>query len=353
VLADLGDRPSAQAHFRRGFREHAVSTLPYRGTGAPVRLLQLISSGGGNIPTASFLDDGIYLTSVVVADHLDPRAPLPPHQLIFNAIGDADLCRPALEAAIRLIARSKAPVINDPQAVMQTGRIDNARRLGAIAGVVTARTAAFSREILASVDGAGSLAGGGFAFPLLLRSPGYHTGRNFVLVETAADLNAAVAGLPGEELLAIEYLDARGKDGNARKYRVMMIDGAIYPLHLAISRNWKVHYFTADMADQPGHRSEEARFLEDMPSALGETAMAALQRIKEALGLDYAGVDFAIGADGKLLLFEANATMVIAPPGQDERWAYRRAAIGKVLDAVTAMITARSAAPKRREQSGS
>jgi tetratricopeptide (TPR) repeat protein len=353
VLADLGDRPSAQAHFRRGFREHAVSTLPYRGTGAPVRLLQLISSGGGNIPTASFLDDGIYLTSVVVADHLDPRAPLPRHQLIFNAIGDADLCRPALEAAIRLITRSKAPVINDPQAVMQTGRIDNARRLGAIAGGVTARTAAFSREILASVDGAGSLAGGGFAFPLLLRSPGYHTGRNFVLVETAADLNAAVAGLPGEELLAIEYLDARGKDGNARKYRVMMIDGAIYPLHLAISRNWKVHYFTADMADQPGHRSEEARFLEDMPSALGETAMAALQRIKEALGLDYAGVDFAIGADGKLLLFEANATMVIAPPGQDERWAYRRAAIGKVLDAVTAMITARSAAPKRREQSGS
>jgi hypothetical protein len=131
-----------------------------------------------------------------------------------------------------------------------------------------------------------------------------------------------------------------------------MIDGAIYPLHLAISRNWKVHYFTADMADQPGHRSEEARFLEDMPSALGETAMAALQRIKEALGLDYAGVDFAIGADGKLLLFEANATMVIAPPGQDERWAYRRAAIGKVLDAVTAMITARSAAPKQRERSG-
>jgi glutathione synthase/RimK-type ligase-like ATP-grasp enzyme len=352
VLADLGDRAAAQAHFRRGFRDHAVSMLPYRGTRPPIRLLQLISSGGGNIPTASFLDDCIYLTCVVVADHLDPRAALPPHQLIFNAIGDADLCRPALEAAIRLIAHSKAPVINDPHAVMQTGRIDNAGRLGAIAGVVTARTAAFSREILAGVDGAGSLASEGFAFPLLLRSPGYHTGRNFVLVETAADLAAAVAGLPGDELLAIEYLDARGEDGNARKYRVMMIDGVIYPLHLAISRNWKVHYFTADMADQPGHRSEEARFLEDMPSALGETAMAALERIRDALGLDYAGVDFAIGADGELLLFEANATMVIAPPGQDERWAYRRAAIGKVLDAVTAMIAARSAAPKQREQPG-
>jgi Flp pilus assembly protein TadD/glutathione synthase/RimK-type ligase-like ATP-grasp enzyme len=343
VLADLGDRTGAQDHFRRGFRGHAVSTLPYRGDRPPVRLLQLVSSGGGNIPTAAFLDDCIYLTSVVVADHLDPRTALPPHQLIFNAIGDADLCQAALAAAIRLIARSKAAVINDPGAVMRTGRIDNARRLGAIAGVVTARTIALTRDILAGCEGAASLARQGFAFPLLLRSPGYHTGRNFILVETAADLPAAVAGLPGDELLAIEYLDARGEDGNARKYRVMMIDGAIYPLHLAISRNWKVHYFTSDMADRPGHREQEAHFLKDMPSALGGKAMAALERIRDELGLDYAGVDFAIGACGDLLLFEANATMVIAPLSQDERWAYRRDAVGKILDAVAAMIMARSA----------
>src|SRR5438445_3074273 len=142
VLADIGDRGRAQHHFRRGFRDHAVSTLPYRVSRPPVRLLQLISSGGGNIPTAPFLDDCIFQTTIVVADHLDPRAELPPHQLIFNTIGDADLCQPALDAAIRLIARTKGPVINDPVAVMQTGRIDNARRLGTIAGVVTARTVA-------------------------------------------------------------------------------------------------------------------------------------------------------------------------------------------------------------------
>jgi glutathione synthase/RimK-type ligase-like ATP-grasp enzyme len=342
VLADIGDRPSAQHHFRRGFRDHAVSTLPYRGTKPPVRLLQLVSSGGGNIPTASFLDDCTYLASIVVADHLDPRTALPPHQVIFNTIGDADLCGPALQAAIRLIARTTAPVINDPVAVMRTGRIDNARRLGKIVGVVTARTVAMARDMLAGPDGAASLAEKGLAFPLLLRSPGYHTGRNFILVEAAADLPAAAAGLPGDELLAIEYLDARDENGNARKYRVMMINGAIYPLHLAISRNWKVHYFTSDMADQPGHRLEEARFLADMPAALGDKAMAALERIRDALGLDYAGVDFAIGRNGDLLLFEANATMVIAPPNQDERWAYRRDAVGRILDAVTAMIMARS-----------
>jgi glutathione synthase/RimK-type ligase-like ATP-grasp enzyme/Flp pilus assembly protein TadD len=338
VLSDLGERNAARHHFQKGFRGHAVSTLPYRGTEPPVALLQLVSSGGGNIPTAAFLDDRVFLTSVMVADYADPLAALPPHQLIFNAIGDADLCRPALDAAIRLLGRTTAPVINDPRAVMKTGRIGNAEQLGVLPGVVTPRTIAIAREILAGRAGAASVAARGFEFPLLLRSPGYHTGRNFVLVEQAGELSEAAKSLPGEELLVIEYLEARGHDGNARKYRVMMIGGRIYPLHLAISRHWKVHYFTSDMADQPEHRLEEARFLGDMASALGAKAVAALERIQAALGLDYAGVDFALASDGEVLLFEANATMVIVAPNADERWAYRRAAVERILAAVTAMI---------------
>jgi glutathione synthase/RimK-type ligase-like ATP-grasp enzyme len=228
--------------------------------------------------------------------------------------------------------------------VMKTGRIGNARRLRALPGVVTPRTVAMARDILAGPDGAAALANQQFTFPLLLRSPGYHTGRNFILVETAAELSAAAASLPGSDLLVIEYLDARGKDGNARKYRVMMIGGRIYPLHLAISAKWKVHYFTSDMADQPDHRREEAAFLSDMPAVLGNKAITALERIQDALGLDYAGIDFGLGPDGDLLLFEANATMVIASPDADERWAYRRAAINGILEAVVAMIMRKAAA---------
>lgn len=344
VLADLGDRAGAREHFRKGFSGHAVSTLPYRGDRPPVTLLQLVSSGGGNIPSGLFLDDTRFLTTVVVADYVDMSARLPPHQLIFNAIGDADLCAPALDAAARLVASAKVPVINDPVAVRKTSRIGNALRLGAIPGVRTARTVAIARDVLGAPGGAQALAAHGFAFPLLLRSPGYHTGRNFVLVETPARLADAVQDLPGDELLAIEYLDARGSDGKARKFRVMMIEGHLYPLHLAISRQWKVHYFTSDMADQPDHRAEEARFLEDMPGTLGPTAMRALADIQASLSLDYAGIDFGLSPAGELLLFEANATMVIAKPNHDTHWAYRRAAIDHVLQAVIAMIM-RKAAP--------
>ncbi len=346
VLAATGEHNAAQSHLRAGFSGNAISTLAYRGTKPPVSLLLLVSSGDGNIPTASFLDDRIFLTTVIVADFVDPAAALPPHQLIFNAIGDADRCRPALDAAVRLIQNSGAPVINDPNAVLKTGRADNAARLGKLVGVRTPRTLKLTRALLSGAQAATALARHGFVFPLLLRSPGFHTGRNFVLVNEVGALLKAINTLPGDELLAIEYLDARGRDGNVRKYRAMIVDGKIYPMHLAISGQWKVHYFTADMADNLEHRTHDAAFLSDMPAVIGAKAFTALERVRDALELDYGGIDFGLNARGEVLLFEANATMVVNPPEADVRWTYRRSAVSKILDAVTAMVLRKAERPR-------
>jgi glutathione synthase/RimK-type ligase-like ATP-grasp enzyme len=342
VLSDLGEHAAARVHLERGFRGRAIVSLPYRGTRPPLPVLQLVAAGGGNIPTASFLDDREFLTIVVVADQIDPADALPAHRLVFNAIGDADLCSEALAAATRLVARTTAPVINPPAVVERTSRSETARRLDGLPGVIAPRMARVPRADLTRADAAAMLERHGLSFPLLLRSPGYHTGQNFLRLSAADELAAAVAALPGDELLAIEFLDARGADGNARKYRVMFIDGALYPVHLAIAQNWKVHYFTSDMAARADHRTEEEAFLNDMSGTLGAPAMAALALIRDTLGLDYGGIDFGIGADGKVLLFEANATMVLVPPEGDERFAYRREAIRRALDAVTAMIRARA-----------
>jgi hypothetical protein len=122
----------------------------------------------------------------------------------------------------------------------------------------------------------------------------------------------------------------------------MMIDGKLYPLHLAISPNWKIHYFSADMADRPDHREEEAKFLLDMPRVLGDKGLAALKAIQEALGLDYGGVDFGINPQGEILLFEANATMVVEQPSEDARWDYRRAAVSRIHEAVREMLLRRA-----------
>ena len=204
------------------------------------------------------------------------------------------------------------------------------------------RLEAYARDVLAGAEGPDVLARQGFRFPLLLRAPGFHTGRHFVRVETPERLAAAITELPGEDVWLIEHLDSRDNEGTFRKFRVMIIDGQLYPLHLAISRDWKVHYFTADMAHSAENRSKDAAFVENMTDAVGRRGIVALARIGEVLGLDYGGIDFAVNTRGEILFFEANATMVVVPLSLDEKWDYRRPAVDRVFAAVRTMLVERS-----------
>jgi hypothetical protein len=330
VLKDI-DRDAAERHLQMGFVGRAVVTKPYRGAKTGIPLLLLVCARGGNIPTDLWINDRCFTIHAIYPEFYDPRVVLPPHALVINAIGDADLCAVALARSQDVLARSRAPVINRPMRVLATGRAEIARRLGVIPGVIAPKIDTLPPTAILEADNV--------QFPLLLRRPGFHTGEHFVYIANRDELPKAIDSLSAaEELLLISYLDARGADGMSRKYRVMFIDGVMYPLHLAISPDWKVHYFSSAMAQNPLFREEERRFLEDMPTALGATAMTALQQICTTLDLEYAGIDFAVAADGSILLFEANATMVVFPPSSDAMWDYRRAAIDTVLEAASGML---------------
>ena len=338
ALDDLGLRREAWPHHEAAYRGRAVRVLPWRGRGTPLKVLTPVAAVGGNIPTRFILDPDRVQQIAVVAEFADPAEPLPAHDLVFNTVGDADLCAVALERLESLLARTTAPVINAPSRVRATGRAALAGALAKIEGLRTPAMLSLPRKAWQDGHALAELGRIGLGFPLLLRAEGFHTGQHFVRVERSDDLVAAAA-LPGEALIAIEPLDARGPDGRYRKYRVMSLGGRLYPLHLAVSRQWKVHYFTAAMAEDGAFRAEEAAYLHDMETALGSAAVAALERVAAALRLDYAGMDFAIGADGRVLLFEANAAMVINPPEPDPIWDYRRPAIERALAAAKALIT--------------
>lgn len=347
ALMELGELEAAEVHRGKAAAMQSIFASRYRGSSPPIPVLLLMNSRGGNTPIEKLLDDRVFQIYVVITDFYDGKTPLPEHHLVFNGIGDSDVSAEALSGAESLLRFTSAPVLNHPEAVRASGRCANAQRLGNIPGVLTPATRCFPYTLLAGADGPEALASSGFRFPLLLRAPGFHMGKHFAYVESPSQLADAVAAMPGAgrsdaELLAIEYLDARGADGNARKYRVMMVDGELYPLHLAISANWNIHYFSADMKDRPDHRAEEESFLAAMPGVLGSKAMGGLKQIQAVLGLDYGGIDFGLSRQGEVLLFEANATMVAQQPADDECWDYRRAAVSRIHNAVRRMLLRRS-----------
>jgi tetratricopeptide (TPR) repeat protein len=344
LLARLDDPSGADRHRRLGLRYRPVTISRYLGDGRPVHILGLGTTAIGNVPTYGYFDNRVFLLASLVVDHAEPATPLPPHDIVFNAIGEADLCPAQLAAAAALVERTDAPVVNHPAVIAATTRINNAQRLRRIAGVVTPSIARVARAILTGPAALSHLTQLGFTFPLLVRSPGFHTGDHFVQVVDAADLADAVATLPGDELFVIEYLDVRDAHGRYRKYRAIIVDGRLYPLHLAISRTWKVHYFSADMTERADHRAADAAFVADMASVLGAPAMVALDAIRTTLGLDYGGIDFALDAQGRVVVFEANASMVVPSPEHDAMWDYRRRPVARIRAAVRSMLVSRARA---------
>ena len=105
-----------------------------------------------------------------------------------------------------------------------------------------------------------------------------------------------------------------------------------------------VHYYTADMGDHAWKLEEEKRFLQDPQAALGAAAMQTLREIGERLDLDYAGIDFSLLPDGRVLVFEANSTMLVHPEKADGPYAHKNAYVRRILDAFEAMLAERIAA---------
>ncbi|MGA3037620.1 MAG: tetratricopeptide repeat protein [Vulcanimicrobiaceae bacterium] len=336
----LGDLESARAH--RPTVVRAPSALkPFEHAGAPVKVLLVESLIGGNIFAHDLLRSSAFDVRQVFIEYLEPDMPLPGHDVVWNAIGDAERCAALLDVAPSVFARTDRPVVNRAEVVRLTSRADNAQRLASLDDVVTPRAYSIPRARLVA-SGAEIVRELGLAYPILLRSPGFHTGEFFVRVGAESDLAAAVAELPGRDLLLIEFLDVRNADAKVRKYRVVIVDGKLYPLHAAVSQQWKVHYFTADMAENAAHRDEDAAFLADFGNVIGERPVRALEGVREVLGLDYGGIDFGIDSEGRVVIFEANATMIVPEPDEDERWRYRLPAVQHIYDAVRAMLIGRS-----------
>lgn len=285
------------------------------------RVLVLCSAAGGNVPLRHLLPPADNTIAEWFVEYAASADQPPDCNAVFNAMGDADLA-PEFPAPVRrLLAARGMRVLNPPEAVARTRRDRLPGALAGIEGVLVPRVVRH--------HAGGTPAGAEIRHPVLARPLASHGGEGVRLVHH-------VEALPESDAYLTEFVDFASPDGWFRKYRAIFVGGEVFAYHLAIARDWLVHYWTAGMAADAWRRAEEQRFLANPAATLGD-AWAAVAAIARRLGLDYGGIDFTALPDGRVLVFEANATMLVHPE-PTSMFAYRNDTVKRIRAAFEVML---------------
>jgi tetratricopeptide (TPR) repeat protein len=333
VLDLLGRAADAEKHRRRAYELQRIYVEPAKG--APRRVLILCSGRpSGNVPFDTLLPPQTSYRIKYAIDCADEAedASLPPFDLVFNAIGEPDIAAP-LTPRLEAFERSCGSVmLNRPSAVAATQRHGLPALLAGLDDALTAPCIRLDDVPASGKALASQLVEGGISFPLLMRPLSTHGGSGVVRHASVDTLWPALEAHRAPCYLTT-FRDYRSTDGQYRKYRVVFVDGQAFPYHLAISSHWMVHYFSAEMTSAPWKLEEERRFLEDVGATLGERGLRAVEAIGRRLALDYGGIDFTLLPDGRVLVFEANATMLVHREKADGALAHKNAFVQRIFDA--------------------
>lgn len=255
---------------------------------------------------------------------------------VLNLVSEPDHSPDTLEALRLLLRGYGGRVINRPEVVLRTSRDEVANVLCGIAGLIVPRVVCFrGGDPDAAFD---AVTGAGLTFPLIVRHTATHRGRTMVLVEDELQFRSAVA--EDREYFAIEFVDYRLADGLFRKYRMWSFGGRQVFRHLAVTAHWNVHIAegTAFMIDRPDLIEEEVGLMERLEGAFPDRVHAIVAEIGERLGLDCFGVDFGLHPDGRMILFEANASMTFFPLVPHPLFEFRGKLLAPAQDAFMAML---------------
>lgn len=343
IHAARGDAAQADCSRRRAY---AIQRVFVEDVDAPLRRLLILCAGrgSGNVPFETLLSRGRSTRIKYVIDFTDERedACLPDFDLVFNAVGEPDAAMALAARLERFASRCRYPLLNAPASVARTARHRLAALLEDLDDAVVATCSRYEDVPASQAELDDRLRRDGLSMPILARPLASHGGQGLVRSDTLGKLFKSVCEIGGAHYLTTCH-DVRSADGFFRKYRVVFVDRQAFAYHLAISSHWMVHYFSADMAAHPWRLEEESGFLSDPRHAIGARAWAVIEAIASRMDLDYAGIDFALLPDGRVFVFEANATMLVHRERANGPLAYRNVHVERIVDAFERLQTRRTA----------
>jgi hypothetical protein len=344
VIAQLrGDKPTGLAIQRDSLKLHQLfSTGTSPGTSS-LRVLALAAASdmGANTPI-DFLTAGqdIALATLYLGSGVPVPAHIPAHDVAIVVAPSSEDGEHALAVIEKLAENWPVPVLNRPAHIRELERDRLYCHLAGIEGLVIPPTLRLTRAALNS--------GIDLQFPLIIRPLGSHAGFGLAKLDDAPGLHVYLDQRREDNFFVSPFMDYSGKDRLFRKYRIAMIDGRPFPVHMAIAEEWKVWYLNADMALNVAHRAEEAKFMQFFDENFGRRHARALAQLAERVGLDYFLIDCAETRDGALLIFEADHCAIVHDMDPVNVYPYKPGAMKKLFEAFGCMLRCRSLAAASR-----
>ena len=296
-----------------------------------VLALAVASDLGANTPVDFLLaGSDVSLATLYLGPEVPLPAAIPDHDVAIVAAPASE--EGALAAIESLTRRWHTPVLNAPARIRGLERDLLYRNLSGVEGLSIPPTLRVERAKLS--QGLPS----GLNFPVIIRPLGSHAGFGLTKVENGEALGAYLKERTEDDFFLSPFIDYASSDGQFRKYRVALVGGAPYPVHMAVCEEWKVWYLNADMALSAANRAEEARFLLAFDESFGARHARALTQMGERLGLDYVLIDCAETRDGRLLVFEADHCAIVHDMDPVNVYPYKPGAMRKLFDAFAAMM---------------
>lgn len=248
------------------------------------------------------------------------RPELSTYRYIMNMVTEPERNPQVLENISRLVRGVPARIINRPDAILRSTRDMVARKFAGIEGLAVPRTVRLraGKPAIAMQ----TFAKAGLSFPVILRETGTHKGQIVGLMRTADEMHGSL--VEGSEHFATEFIDFQSPDGLYRKYRVFYIGRHIIFRHMLVSDEWNVHAKDRQrfMAMRPDLMAEEETMFAQPEGAFPAAILETLRKVRDSVNLDVFGIDFGLLADGRVLLFECNASMNFFPFLPDPEFAY-------------------------------
>ncbi len=309
--------------------------------GAHILCVMITGDFSANTPIEFLLKDfDVTLDKLFLLPGEELPSVVPEHDILFVGISESEDTIAMLSGLDCSLENWPKPVLNRPLPIQKLIRDEAYAVLKRAEGCFIPLNKRIDRTDFERIAGHGALLREalGADFPIIARPVDSHAGKG---LEKLDDQGAALAYLAAQAETAFfisPFVDYRSGDGLFRKYRIALVDGVAFPVHMAISKHWMVHYLNADMMENAANRAEEAQFMLFFDKSFAPRHQTAFDSMNRLLGLDYVLMDCAEMPDGRLLIFEVGNAMIVHAMDPVSLFPYKAPTVRRLFEAFHAMI---------------